>query len=470
MLFSSIVFIFVFLPIVLIIYYVLLKNNRKYQNVFLLISSLIFYAWGEPWFVLIMIFSIILNWLYAIQVSKSYTSIRKRIIIIIMLISNLGILFIYKYLKFFIANLNAISFVNLNVPAIVLPIGISFFTFQAISYVVDISRGDGEVQKSPLNVGLYIGLFPQLIAGPIVRYKTISEQILYRKESINCFNEGVKRFIIGLTKKMVIANTIALIADNTFNNNISTLSVMSAWLGAIAFTLQIYFDFSGYSDMAIGLGKMFGFEFLENFDYPYISKSISEFWRRWHISLGTWFRDYVYIPLGGSRVRAKSRLIINLFIVWILTGIWHGANWTFITWGALYFILLSFEKLTRYEKVKLPVLIKRIYTLGFVIFGWVLFKSNSLLDAFEYMKSMLGLNQNSFVDLLFFINIKENYFVIISAIMFSTPIFSNLRQKFQSKSIFANNLFEISTLLVMLLISFTYVIKGSYNPFIYFNF
>lgn len=386
MLFSSEIFLFVFLPCTLFVYYVLLHKSRQLQNIFLALISLFFYAWGEPYFVLIMLGSILCNWWFAIMVDRHRDDATYvRLIITGMLVVNLGIMFVFKYLMFTLENVNILLGSGISVPTIALPIGLSFFTFQAISYVIDVYRQNGEVQKNPMNVALYISFFPQLIAGPIVRYQTVAEQIKNRKETVADFSEGCTRFILGLSKKVLLSNNFALIADAAFTEGELTLHF--AWVGAIAYTLQIYYDFSGYSDMAIGLGKMFGFHFLENFDYPYVSKSISEFWRRWHISLGSWFRDYVYFPLGGSRVKSKTRLVFNLFVVWFLTGIWHGANWTFIVWGLMYFILIALEKLTRFEK-KLGVL-GHVYSMFFVVIGWVIFRAENIGQAVQYIATML---------------------------------------------------------------------------------
>ena len=382
MLFSSLIFIVVFLPCVLIIYYGPLRRRRGMQNVFLLLASLGFYAWGEPWFVLIMLASIVGNWIFGMLVDKARTSKAKsRAVILIMLAFNIAIIFVFKYLMFTLKTINAIAGTDISVPQI----GISFFTFQAISYVIDVYREKGEMQKNLLNVGLYIAFFPQLIAGPIVRYETISDQIMGRRESYEDFSRGVCRFIVGLSKKVLLANNFAVVADQSFAFSAAdNCSVAFAWLGAIAYTLQIYFDFSGYSDMAIGLGAMFGFHFPENFNYPYISKSVAEFWRRWHISLGSWFRDYVYFPLGGSRVKSKARLVFNLFIVWLLTGIWHGANFTFIAWGLIYFVLISLEKLTNFEKRNVNSAVRYIYTMFFVVIGWVFFRADSIAEGIGF--------------------------------------------------------------------------------------
>jgi alginate O-acetyltransferase complex protein AlgI len=382
MVFSSSIFLFFFLPAVLFGYYVLFRKSRRWQNILLTFASLFFYAWGEPIFVIIMIGSICINWLLGLHISRRAENKKaQKIIVAVAVTVNIGILFIFKYLSFFANTFSGNDIIN-----IALPIGISFFSFQALSYVLDIQRGRGDARKNPLDVALYISFFPQLIAGPIVRYETIADQIQGRRETLSSFTDGIERFMIGFIKKVLIANNIALVADLAFNNGTPTM--LFSWVGAISYTLQIYYDFSGYSDMAIGLGKMFGFEFNENFDYPYISKSITEFWRRWHISLGTWFRDYVYFPLGGSRVETKTRLVFNLFIVWFLTGVWHGANWTFFVWGLMYFVLISLEKLTGfYKKIGF---FGHIYTMLFVVFGWVIFRADSLTSAYAYLTAMFG--------------------------------------------------------------------------------
>ncbi len=373
----------------------------------------------------------------------------------------------FKYLTFTISSINQFFGLSLNVPSIALPIGISFFTFQAMSYVIDVYRGE-TYQKNILNVGLYISFFPQLIAGPIVRYETVANQIEYRKETFSNFSSGIYRFILGLGKKVLIANTMAVVADTFFDGNISNISCLSAWVGAVAYTFQIFFDFSGYSDMAIGLGRMFGFNFLENFRYPYISTSITEFWRRWHISLGTWFRDYLYFPLGGSRVEKKSRLVFNLFVVWLMTGIWHGANWTFIVWGLMYFVLLVIEKQTGIHKSEKFKPVRYIYTIFFVIIGWVIFRASSIENAVEYIGAMFGfsgiLSDNS---ALFYL--KENVFGFVLALLASTPVFRKLYEKYLSESKSGQVLVAVS-LIIIFLLSIIYIVKGTYNPFIYFNF
>jgi alginate O-acetyltransferase complex protein AlgI len=473
MLFSTSIFLFTFLPITLGIYYLILFNsktreNRQLLNLVLLVASLFFYAWGEPLFISIMLLSITVNWKLGLLISMSTEEKHKKRLLTIMLTFNIMILFIFKYLTFTLHSLNNFVDFPFTVPNILLPIGISFFTFQAISYVVDVYRGHGKAQENPLNVGLYIAFFPQLIAGPIVRYETVANQLLFRKETPTKFNEGVSRFIIGLSKKIVIANSVALAADRAFDLPASEMSVASAWIGALAYTIQIYFDFSGYSDMAIGLGKMFGFDFLENFNYPYISQSISEFWRRWHISLGTWFKDYVYFPLGGSRVPIR-RLYLNLFVVWLLTGIWHGANWTFLVWGLLYFILIAFEKISNFEKMDIPSLLRWSYTMIFVVLGWIIFRSESLFDAGVYIKQLVPFIGNELANdstkMIFF----ESSDGFLLGILFSTPYLSNIFKKFSITYLNMSYMKNIGHIF-LIIICIIYIVNGGYNPFIYFNF
>lgn len=469
MLFSSTTFLYLFLPTVLFFYYIIFRKSRKLQNIFLLFVSLFFYAWGEPKFVLVMIASIIINWAFGLFVNKKKDNkIVSRLIIALDVAFNLGILFVFKYLTFTYSIFDSVFGLTMDIPNIVLPIGISFFTFQAMSYVIDVYRGKGQVQKNILYVGLYISFFPQLIAGPIVRYETVAEEILHRKETVNDFFDGFARFIVGLAKKVLLANSFALLADDAFAAGSST-SIAFSWLGAVGYTLQIFFDFSGYSDMAIGLGKMFGFHFLENFNYPYISTSISEFWRRWHMSLGTWFRDYLYFPLGGSRV-SKPRNILNLFVVWFLTGLWHGANYTFIVWGLMYFILIAVEKLTGIDKKNGKVLnaFKWIYTIFFVILGWVIFRSDTIGDAIIYIKSMFGLNCNLLVDSRFIGYLEQNIILIIIGIILCTPIFKMIKEKINSNIML--DIISILTLIGLFVLSVSSLVSNSYNPFIYFNF
>lgn len=472
MLFSSTAFIYLFLPIVLFFYYIVLRKSRLWQNIFLLCASLYFYAWGEPKYVLVMILSILANWLFGLIIDKKRGSEKAcKWVITLSIIFNLGMLFIFKYLSFTGDILHSIFSIHLPFPEIALPIGISFFTFQAMSYVIDVYRNQGKVQTNILYVGLYISFFPQLIAGPIVRYETVADEIQNRKENWDDFFDGFARFVTGLAKKVLLANCFALLADQAFDavHGGNTISVLFSWLGAIAYTLQIFFDFCGYSDMAIGLGKMFGFHFLENFDYPYISLSITEFWRRWHMSLGTWFRDYLYFPLGGSRC-GKLKNIFNLFIVWMLTGLWHGANLTFVLWGLMYFLLLTFEKATGLHKKSGKVLniIKWLYTILFVILGWVLFRANSVSDAFSYLSSMFGLNGNAVVDDISVAWLMQNIILLAIGSVLCTPLFKILSKKTENSA--SAGYIKVIGLIVLLVLSVASLVSSSYNPFIYFNF
>jgi len=458
MLFTSSVFLFLFLPVVLIAYYALCFRKRVLQNTLLTIASLLFYAWGEPKFVLIMLGSIAVNWFFALIIDVRRGKEKKtRPLLICSVIVNLGILFVFKYAAFAAAQFEIIFNVAANsaLKSIALPIGISFFTFQAMSYVIDVHRGKCAAQKNPLNVALYISLFPQLIAGPIVRYETIADQILNRRETLEGFAQGAQRFMIGFIKKTLIANNTAIIADMAFDGGAPT--AVMAWVGAIAYTIQIYFDFSGYSDMAIGLGGMFGFKFEENFNYPYIARSVSEFWTRWHISLGKWFRDYVYFPLGGSRVKSKARLILNLAAVWILTGIWHGANWTFLLWGVMYLVFILLEKFTGFHK-KLGGF-GHVYALLAAVLGRVLFRAETITAAFSYLKTMFGFGSNGFASSSDLFWMRNYAFFLIAGIVFSVPLAKKLPRVVVSIGA-----------AILFIVSVTYMIKGTYNPFIYFNF
>ena len=472
-LFSSSIFVFTFLPAVLFFYYVVFRKNRTLQNLFLLIASLFFYGWGEPKFVFVMLGSICVNWLLALLVDKySEKKTLTKVLLLVAVVVNLSLLFVFKYLNFTVSNLNHFLTNDIQIKSIALPIGISFFTFQAMSYVIDVYRKNGEVQKNPMNVGLYIAFFPQLIAGPIVRYQTIADQIKNRKETLSVFSDGIVRFITGFCKKIILSDTFALIADAAFDNQ-ETNSASFAWLGAIAYTLQIYFDFGGYSDMGIGLGKMFGFHFLENFDYPYVSTSVTDFWRRWHISLGSWFRDYVYFPLGGSRVEKKSRLVFNLFAVWFLTGVWHGANWTFILWGLMYFVLLVIEKLTGMPKSKKLKPLRYVYTMFFVVIGWVLFRSENVTSAFDYIGSMFGMRGNGFLSDETLLYGSNYYMTFIIGILASLPIVPFVKKKMSTLPARAVSVIEVAEIVLLFVIFFvamSYMVKGTYSPFIYFNF
>ena len=461
MVFSSGIFLFLFLPIVLLIYYNPLIRSRSFRNIFLFLASIIFYAWGEPVYVLLMLSSIVVNWLFGrcIMAGKNST-----VIAALAVVYNLAFLFVFKYLDFAITNCN--NLLNLSIPlfGIELPIGISFYTFQAMSYVIDVKRKPELAQRSLLNVGLYIACFPQLIAGPIVRYETVAQQIRERTESWNDVTVGLRRFLWGLAKKVILANNLSKFADLAFDG--TELSTALAWLGAAAYMLQIYFDFSGYSDMAIGLGRMFGFRFDENFNYPYAASGITDFWRRWHISLSTWFRDYVYIPLGGNRVR-PARHILNLFLVWLLTGIWHGANWTFILWGLIYFLLLMLEKYTPLKRV--PKLIGHLYTLLAVCLCWVLFRAASLSSALEYLKAMFGAAPLGIWDGNASIVLTNGFVYFLLGAILSFPIVPYFAKKTFVQKPAVQYLLAFFQLLAFLL-TIGFILSSSYDPFIYFNF
>lgn len=464
MLFPSNIFLFCFLPVVLVLYYggchILLRNNITAKNILLLIASLIFYAYGEGWFVLLLVVSMGMNYVFGLLIDRAEH--QKKLFLILALLCNLGLLFVFKYLDFVLINCNRFFHTDFPLTKLELPIGISFFTFQAVSYIADVYRGAAKVQKNPIKLGLYISLFPQLVAGPIVRYDAIEKQMDERTESYPMFGNGVVRFIVGLGKKVLLADTMALFAGRilTTASGGNALSVSMAWLGAIAYTLQIYYDFSGYSDMAIGLGKMFGFTFMENFIYPYIAKSVSEFWRRWHISVATWFRDYVYIPLGGNTNSWKTYR--NIFIVWLLTGIWHGAGWTYIAWGMLYFIVLVFERLTGLGRTrKLPAVVAHIYTMFIVIIGMVIFMAPSLSIGIHYVGNMIGIGAAGWLDSTTLFYLKDNWIFFTLSVLFVTPIGKKLEK--------VSRLYQLLLGLVLIL-SIIYIIKGNYSPFIYFSF
>ena len=464
MLFSSSVFLFLFLPVVLLVYYLPLRRWRQGQNVFLLLASLGFYAWGEPWFVLVMLGSILANYGFGLWVDACKRAGRTCAPpLVTALAVNLGILFVFKYLTFTLGILNRLG-AAFAIPGIELPIGISFFTFQALSYVLDVHRDRGEVQRSPLKVGLYISFFPQLIAGPIVKYETVAQQIDHRKETWADFSAGCSRFIVGLGKKVLLSNQLAVVADRAFGLG-DGLSASFAWLGALCYTLQIYYDFSGYSDMAIGLGKMFGFHFLENFNYPYISRSITEFWRRWHISLSTWFRDYVYIPLGGNRC-GKLRQCVNILVVWALTGFWHGAGWNFLFWGFYYGVLLLLEKLLLGKYIRrLPAVFQHLYAMVIVIIGWVFFASPDLSTALAYLQVMFSFSPGTMGGASL---VMPWLGMAVIGVVAATPLAKNLWEKLQGKK--AMPLVEGALCLAALLLCTASLVSDSYNPFLYFRF
>lgn len=464
MVFSSSIFLFIFLPTTLLGYFMI---RKELKNVFLLCMSLLFYAYGEPKIVLLMIILSFLNYIYALALT--YLKKISRIVLIIAIFTNLGILFYYKYYDFAIQNINYIFHTNLSIKNIALPIGISFFTFQGISYILDVYMDKATAQKNPLNVLLYISLFPQLIAGPIVRYSEITQQINKREESIEKIAYGIHRFIVGLFKKVIISNNFAIIVDTIFDSDIRLLSILTAWQGIIFYAIQIYYDFSGYSDMAIGLGKIFGFDFLENFNYPYISKSVTEFWKRWHISLSLWFRDYIYIPLGGNR---KGNIYLNLFIVFLITGFWHGASWNFIFWGIWHGCFIVLERVRKLHSKKSNIPLGQIYTMLVVLIGWVLFRSSNLSQTILYLRSMFGLNRNFFIDQQAIFFIKENIILLFISIIGCTPAIKILKGRYETYIIFKRIFIILETvgLGILLLVCISYIVNNSYNPFIYFNF
>ncbi|MBZ9634351.1 MBOAT family O-acyltransferase [Clostridium sp. FP1] len=468
MVFSSLIFIFIFLPLTLTVYYF---SPKKIRNFTLLVVSLIFYGWGEPVYISLMVFSIIFDYISTLLISK-YRKRKKlsRLIFINTLVVNLGILAFFKYFSFLVDNMNALFGLDILIQKLPLPVGISFYTFQIISYVVDVYLNKVKVQKNIIDFGAYVTMFPQLVAGPIVQYSDIFIQLKNRKENINQFSEGIERFILGLGKKVLIANNIGMIWTIIKSMEISSISVISSWLGIVAFTLQIYFDFSGYSDMAIGLGKMFGFEFIENFNYPYISRSVTEFWRRWHISLGSWFREYLYIPLGGNRVLLIKQLR-NLFIVWFATGLWHGASWNFIFWG-LYFGFFIFSEKILLGKLleKLPRCISNLYTMIIVIVGWVFFDMNKLSDALSYIKVMFGLSGNAFSDNTAIYYFYTNFIIFAVAVLCATPVMYNFDKKIKSRFNARGAIVMAFNRIFILFLSTAYLVNQSFNPFLYFRF
>ena len=467
MLFSSSVFIFIFLPLVLFLYYI---SGKKIRNYILLLASLIFYAWGGVNYLKILMVSILINYIFGLLIDKTVDrSHLRKFILILGIILNLALLFYYKYYDFFIENINNILNMNLELKRIVLPIGISFFTFQGMSYIIDIYRNDGKVNKNIFSVALYISLFPQLVAGPIIKYKAVDEQIRNRKESIDYFSYGINRFVIGRGKKIIVSDMLGAISDNIFLlANSSGIDMITAWIGAICYTLQIYFDFSGYSDMAIGLGHLFGFKFPENFNYPYISRSITEFWRRWHISLSTWFKEYLYIPLGGNR---RGNVYFNLVVVFLVTGLWHGASWNFVIWGLWHGLFMIIERLIRdkawYKKI--PLIIKIFITLFIVIIGWVLFKATTLKEGLRYLSIMFGLVNFSNITFEFTYFISRKFILlIIIGIIASTPIPKNIFNRY--KGIKAFELMKTILIILLFIVSIIFMVNSTYSPFIYFQF
>lgn len=462
MVFTSINFLYYFLPTVLILYFIVPK---KYKNLLLLISSLLFYFYGEPKYIILMIIEIVLAYFEARLIEKY----KSKEIFIFSIFIHVLLLCIFKYTNFLITNINGIFNTNISLLNIVLPIGISFYTFQIISYLVDVYKEKVKAQKNFISLATYVSLFPQLIAGPIVRYETINDELDNRKQTFNDFSSGISRFIIGLSKKVLIANILGELCNIFILSNEKT--VLFYWIYGISYSLQIYFDFSAYSDMAIGLGRMFGFHFMENFDYPYISKSITEFWRRWHISLSSWFKDYVYIPLGGSR-EGTFKLIRNILIVWLLTGLWHGSEWTFVIWGIFIGILLVIEKLLLNKYIeKLPSIVRRIYTLFIIMISFIIFSGSNINESFNNIVGLFNFS-NPFINKFTIHYLKDYGLVLIIAIFLSTPILKNTIIKLKENKKINNiiNILEIIVLLILLVIVTSYLIDSSYNPFLYFRF
>lgn len=464
MVFSSLVFMFAYLPITLLAYYLVPRQGR---NIFLFIVNLIFYGWGEPKLVLLMVFNIFFNYLGGWLVDKYRADAKKKkLFLILTCVLDIGILAVFKYTGMITETLNMLPFLNIPELQISLPIGISFYTFQTMSYVIDVYRDDAPVSKNFINFGTYVALFPQLIAGPIVRYRDVAEQLVNRRETLEMFTRGVKLFMVGLAKKVIIANTMGTLTTNIFATTDEN-GVVGTWVGMIAYTFQIYFDFSGYSDMACGLGNMMGFEFLKNFNYPYIAKSITDFWRRWHISLSTWFKEYVYIPLGGNRKGVK-RQILNLLIVWGLTGLWHGAAYNFVLWGLYYGLLLILEKFVLKKFLdRLPSFVQHIYTLFIVIIGWGLFYFTDVGQLGEFMVDLFNFG-NGICGNQAFNLIMSNLPMLIIAAVASTPLATMLYTRFEHTRF----MWIPETLYCMgvLVVSTASLVNQSYNPFLYFRF
>ena len=464
MVFSSLTFLLCFLPCVLAVYFL---APKKAKNAILFAFSLLFYAWGEPVYVGLMIFSTVLDYCCGRAVDRFRGTPKARLGLLVSVTVNLSLLCLFKYADFFIETLNGIFGAGIPLLELPLPIGISFYTFQTMSYTIDVYRGDAKVQKNIISFGAYVSLFPQLIAGPIVRYQTIADQIDERSHSFDKFGEGVKRFVCGLGKKVLLANNIGLLWSAVSSSG--DLTVVSAWLGIVAFAFQIYFDFSGYSDMAIGLGKMFGFDFLENFDHPYCAKSVTEFWRRWHISMGTWFRDYVYIPLGGNR-KGLSVQLRNIAIVWLLTGFWHGASWNYVLWGVFFGVILIVEKFFLLDKLKkAPALVGHIYTLLCVALSWVLFAFEDIGKGWAYFKVMFG--GAALCDTAAVYQLLSYLPLLLLCAVAAAPLGARLYHRLEEKcSAGLMAAADVSGISVVAGLAVAYLISGSYNPFLYFRF
>lgn len=469
MVFASNIFLYFFLTITLI-GYAIFRKNRKLNNLFLTVMSLGFYAWGQPKFVVVMFISIIVNWAMALWIDreKKRENGKAKLPLVLGIVMNLGLLGVFKYLNWLIGNMNAWFNMSFPNPKIALPIGISFFTFQAMSYVIDVYRGDGKVQKSFINVCLYISFFPQLIAGPIVRYQTVADEIENRVETWPDFTAGVHRFLVGFCKKTLLANNLGLLVDTLFGLDHANLSVAGAWIAAIAYLMQVYYDFSGYSDMAIGLGRMFGFHFLENFNYPFISKSVAGFWRRWHISMTTWFQDYVYFPLGGSRVKTP-RLIFNMFMVWALTGLWHGAAWTYVLWGIGFFVMQVFERFTGVGKWMEKHAVGHLYAMIMVVFFTVMIRCDNLAHAGTMYGTLLGFSGAQAWNGITGAMVREYGWFFLAALFCGLPVRDFILNRLHVNETIVRIVGAI-LLVALTVVSISYIAVNGYNPFIYFNF
>ncbi len=471
MVFSSLVFMCIFFPAVLILYH--LCPFLKGKNAILLVSSLIFYAWGEPKWIILMLITTLVDFIAGVVIGKAKGKGAKKTALVLSVVVTLGFLVVFKYLNFFTSNLNAILPFDFPETNLTLPIGISFYTFQALSYVIDVYRGDVDYQKNYGRLLLYVSMFPQLIAGPIVRYVDVANEIEERHVSLPDFSEGITRFLVGLTKKAVLANFVGSLAENYLSGNLENLTVLGSWIGIIAYFFQIYFDFSGYSDMAIGIGRMLGFKFRENFNYPYTALSITDFWRRWHMSLSGFFRDYVYIPLGGNR-RFQLR---NMLVVWLLTGFWHGASWNFVLWGLYYFLMLALEKYV-YGKLlaKLPKFIRLIYSLFIVIIGWVFFYFEDLTSIKDMLGTMFGVSDYALYTAGDVTTLTNNVFLLAVCIIAVTPLLKNIADKTKSKllatpnGVIANGIGTLVFQAAVLLLCSACLVGSTYNPFLYFRF
>ncbi len=464
MLFSSIPFLYYFIPCVLVLYF---AAPKQLKNTVLLISSLIFYAWDRPKFAVLMVTAIVSGYIFGLLIEKFREKPLGKVFLVLSVSSSLAMLGFFKYTDFFISSFNSVSGLSVPLTGIALPIGISFYTFQILSYTVDVYRGDVAAQKNPISLAAYVSMFPQLIAGPIVRYSDIEKQLVSRSHSFDGAAQGIRRFILGLGKKILIANALGELCD-VFKAS-DDKSVMFYWLYAVAFTLHIYFDFSGYSDMAIGMGKVFGFDFLENFDYPYISGSVTEFWRRWHMSLGSWFRDYVYIPLGGNRV-SKIKWFRNIFVVWLLTGFWHGAAWNFIVWGLYFAVLLVLEKLWLKKYLDKSKVLRHIYVMFLVVISFVIFNAADMGEAMRYIAAMFGAGDVPAVSAELFYYLRSYAVVIAVAIIGSTPFPKKLISKISEKHEKLFNIAEPVILIGLMVVMTAYLVDGSFNPFLYFRF